>query len=388
MIGRVLHRAALAAGPASRSEISKGSMLESPRVLASGAVGKAADVLIQHGFLREEGLRKGQPGPPSMPLRLGSSRWVIVGIHIDQQHEGPDTLTGVACGLDLQPLSAPVTLQVPKEDGNHDLRGLAQGVRHLTETLLAQRAEQAGDDIPAPGLLAVGVELGGHVHRGTVIDSTHAGWSGVVPLSHGLTQELGGRVPVIVENDVNALAIHGYFSRRFQGSSIALAVVFRLGVGGGLLLNGRIYRGIHSLAPEPGHLTVEYPDDTRTERLPSQRTAKGLTFSDECLCSRRDRKAFGHVDTLATPARIEGQLAAIKPHEKDISLERAAAVPRVLPRGDQFVFTEEAIVLRRAGRALGRGLAHIINIVNPGQLVLLLPRSLATPAPRAAVPNT
>jgi hypothetical protein len=35
----------------------------------------------------------------------------------------------------------------------------------------------------------------------------------------------------------------------------------------------------------------------------------------------------------------------------------------------------------RAGRGLGRGLAHIINIVNPGQLVLLLPGPLAFPAP-------
>ena len=39
--------------------------------------------------------------------RSGSSdKWAIVGIHVDQQHDGPDTLTGIICGLDRKPLTA------------------------------------------------------------------------------------------------------------------------------------------------------------------------------------------------------------------------------------------------------------------------------------------
>jgi hypothetical protein len=93
---------------------------------------------------------------------------------------------------------------------------------------------------------------------------------------------------------------------------------------------------------------------------------------------------YGHVDTLATPSRIEGQLANLKPDERSISLEQAAATRRALPVEDQLVISEEAKVLHRAGRALGRVLAHIVNIVNPGQLVLLLPEALATPAPQSS----
>jgi hypothetical protein len=51
---------------------------------------------------------------------------------------------------------------------------------------------------------------------------------------------------------------------------------------------------------------------------------------------------------------------------------------------DREVVSEEAKVLRRAGRGLGRGLAHMINVVNPGQLVLFLPAPLATPAPQSS----
>ena len=385
MIGKVLMRAALAPEPASRSEISKGSMLERPRVLASGAVGKAVDALIQHGLLQQEGLvRKGQVGAPSMPLRLGSPRWVIAGIHVDQQHEGPDTLTGIMCGLDRQPFVPPVVVEIPKEDGKHDLRGLVQNIRELTETLVAQAAGQPRSSAEHD-LLGVGVELGGHLHRGMMIDSTHARWSQPVHLGAALTEEFSAApqltgVPVIVENDVNALAIHSYYERRLKGPSAALVVVFRKGVGGALILDGRPYRGSSGMAPEPGHLAVDYPKDPDGSRPPPGEASEGRTFDDECMCSTKDHKMYGHVDTLATPSRIEGHLAALKPDERTITLEQAAAAPRALLMEDRFVLTEEAQVLRRAGRALGRGLAHIVNIVNPGQLVLLLPSPLARPA--------
>ena len=348
MLGRVLYRAALAREPVPRSEISKGSMLIRKTALASGTVGKAAEALVGEGLLTaEDSIKSGQPGPPITPLRLGSPTWAIVGIHIDQQLDGPDKLTGIICGLDRKQLCDPVEREVPKEGEQHHLGDLAEDIRTLTETLLAR--------LPAPRkFLGVGVELGGHVHRGVVLDSTHAGWNQVdlqKELADALCEipELRG-VPVVAENDVNALAIHSYYERSLDGLDVALVVVFRQGVGGALILDGRMYRGPGSMAPEPGHLAAEYPEDQPGwNRPPSPSTVTGRTFNDECLCSTRERKAYGHVDTLATPVRIEGQLAALKPDEK-ISLERAATAPLAIPSGEQLVFSQEAAVLRRAGR--------------------------------------
>ena len=48
------------------------------------------------------------------------------------------------------------------------------------------------------------------------------------------------------------------------------------------------------------------------------------------------------------------------------------------------MFTHEAVVLRRAGRALGRALADMINTLNPGQLVLRLPTGPGEPAPQTS----
>ena len=390
MIGKVLERAALAPEPASRSEISKGTMLENPDDLAAGAVGKAVDALLEQGLLQEETrVGNGRPGPPRMPLRVGSPRWIMAGIHLDQQHEGPDRLTGILCGLDRQPIGSPMSLEILREDGKHSLRGLVQGGRVLIEELLERAAELAGHD-PKQELLGVGVELGGHLFRGQLIDSTHAQWSQSVDLSAALAEGFSEApdlvdVPIIVENDINALAIHGYYEGTLTGSNAVLIVVLRKGVGGALILDGRNYRGIHGMAPEPGHITVEYPTISDRDRPPMRAGAdQGLAFDDECACSTKDHMTYGHVDTLATPSRIEGQLANLKPDKRSISLEQAAAMRRAVPVGDQLVICEEAKVLDRAGRALGRVLAHIVNIVNPGQLVLLLPEALATPAPQSS----
>ena len=194
--------------------------------------------------------------------------------------------------------------------------------------------------------------------------------------------ELRG-TPAVVENDVNALAIHGYYEHSFDGLDVTLVAVFRQGIGGALILNGRLYRGVRGMAPEPGHLAVEYPEDNPMwEPPPSPSTAGGRTFDDECLCSTKDRKTYGHVDTLAVPARIEGQLAAVS--GVNITLEKAAATPLAIPREETLVFSDEAVVLRRAGRALGRAITNVIDTLNPGQLVLRLPGALVEPVPRSA----
>jgi len=382
MLAEVFSRVALANGPVSRSVISKGGMLFRPAGLAVGTVKKAADGLVGENLLVEEGTApERQPGPRAAALRLGDE-WAIIGIHIDQQHEGPDALAGIICGLDRKPLTKLVLGEVPRKGDEHDLDRLGGEIRKLTRTLLQQL------DGPRK-FLGVGVEIGGHVWRGVVEDSVHAGWSKKVNLQRILADvfvdipELKG-VPGVAENDTNALAIHGYYEHSFRQErgkepDIVLLAVLRQGVGGALILDDHTYRGVHGMAPEPGHLDVEYPEDNPAWTPPDTPSPAGpRAFGDECLCSATGRKKYGHLDTLAVPARIEGELAALKGMK--VSLEKAAAEPRLLPSGDTYVASVEAVVLRRAGRALGRAIAHLINTLNPSQLVLRLPEALAKPA--------
>ena len=383
MLGQVLFRVALANEPVSRSAISKGRMLFRPATLAVGTVKKATDGLVRENLLAEEGTLSGaQPGPPAAALRLGSE-WAIIGIHIDQQHDGPDALAGIVCGLDRKPLTEMVVGEVPRKGDDHDLSRLSEEIYKLTKALLQEL------DGPRK-FLGVGVEIGGHVWRGIVQDSVHAGWSRQVDLQKTLADVLGDipelkGVPGTAENDVNALAVHGYYERSFgqeagKEPDIVLLAVLRQGVGGALILDDRTYHGVHGMAPEPGHLDVEYPEDDPAWRPPDAPSpAKARTFADGCLCSTADRGKYGHLDTLAVPARIEGELAALKGEK--VSLAKAAAAPRLLPSDERSLMaSDEAVVLRRAGRALGRAIAHMINTLNPSQIVLRLPEALAKPA--------
>lgn len=381
MLGEVLFRIALANRPVSRSEVSKGRMLFRPAPLAVGTVRKAADGLVREDLLVEEGTVTGvQPGPPATALRLGS-QWAIIGIHIDQQHDGPDALAAVVCGLDRKPLTKLALGHVPRKGDEHDLSRLAEEIRKLTKEVL--------QDLDRPRkFLGVGVEIGGHVWRGIVEDSVHAGWSQRVDLQKTLADvfsdipELKG-VPGTAENDTNALAVHGYYERSFghepgKEPDIVLLAVLTQGVGGALILDDRTYHGVHGMAPEPGHLSVEYPEDNPEWTPPGTLgPVKARTFADACLCSTADRLKYGHLDTLAVPARIEGELAAIKGVK--VSLATAAVAPRLLPSNESYVASDEAVVLRRAGRALGRAIAHMINTLNPSRVVLRLPEALAKP---------
>src|SRR5206468_71422 len=121
--------------------------------------------------------------------------------------------------------------------------------------------------------------------------------------------------------------------------------------------------GGHGMAMELGHLLVEEPVDgpgeAKQERKLDTRRPKG--FSDRCWCSQ-----FGHVEVLATPSRIRGELGVA-------CLEASAAAPSTRADGTP---TREYSVFDRAGAGLGRGLAHTLTIVNPRQLILKLPSIL------------
>ena len=162
----------------------------------------------------------------------------------------------------------------------------------------------------------------------------------------------------------------------------------RQGVGGALILNGRTtgaQAAWHlSLGTCPSNIPRTSPGGRCRTGGPS--TAEGRTFSDECLCSTKERRAYGHVETLAVPARIEGTASSRQARREDQPGGRGHCSPAIPQRENTFVLTPEAGSSHAASRRgpLGRGLSEMINILNPGQLVLRLPRALAAPPPQSS----
>jgi len=357
IVGDVLSRVMVAA-PESvpRVDIAEGTMLAhwSPP-LSQATVSKITKELLEVKLITEEPARAERPGRPIVPLGLDRDHWGVLGIHVLHRQRHPVGLTGVLVNLRGDVLQTE-SVQLAPSDGQESVTGLVGKAAELAEDLIAK---SGGREI-----LGLGIEIGGHVHHGKVIESTNAGWSQVdfsVPLSERL------KLPVVVENDASALAVWETYRHRYPERDIALVAVFDEGVGCGLIIDGRVYRGGHGMAAEVGHLAADFTAPPR-QRPPSGSSQRSR-FRDPCPCGQ-----YGHVDALATPVRILGELGRS-------DLQEAASLPSQSREGRQ---TAAAQTFETAGTALGRGLAALINIINPARIILLLPTALADPAPETA----
>ncbi len=131
------------------------------------------------------------------------------------------------------------------------------------EGLLEALAEIVSEHQPE----AVGVGCAGFVtHEGVVVQSPNIASLVNFPLRSALEEKL--RCPVVVENDAAAAAWAEAKAGAGRGVSNIAFVGFGTGIGGALVIDGKLVRGVHGFGSEPGHLTV-VPD--------------GL----ECPCGRR-----------------------------------------------------------------------------------------------------
>lgn len=102
---------------------------------------------------------------------------------------------------------------------------------------------------------AVGLAVAGFVSedRTVVRFAPHLPWVNV-PVARDLGRRLG--VPVVLEHDANAAAWAEYRFGAATGGGNVVTIAIGTGIGAALLLDGRLYRGSHGVAPELGHLQV------------------------------------------------------------------------------------------------------------------------------------
>ena len=219
-------------------------------------------------------------------------------------------------------------------------------------TMRALAHKLLGTDKPR----AIGVSFGGPVDaaRGRVILSHHIpGWEETL-LRDQLQQEFG--VPVSVDNDANVAALGEYeFGVGCVGAiheSPLLYVTVSTGVGGGLVIGGKIYNGADAMAGEIGHTICD---------------PRGAL----CICGRR-----GCVEAMACGpaiARAVQERLLAEPNAKTKLRElgsredlTAAEVARAANEGDELA----RAVMDAAARALGFGIGTAITLLNPARVVI------------------
>ena len=131
----------------------------------------------------------------------------------------------------------------------------------VARTLTERSRIRAGEAVPVPApVTAVGVGLAGFVDRAGVVRAA--------PNSVGLVgQDVRGRLerelglPVTVDNDANCAAVAAHALIEPTVADL-VAVTLGTGIGGGLIVGGRLVRGARGFAGEPGHMVVD-PDGPR-----------------------------------------------------------------------------------------------------------------------------
>ncbi len=159
-------------------------------------------------------------------------------------------------------------------------------------------------------------------------------------------------LPVVLDNDVNALTLGEWTFGQARGLRHVAMVAVGTSIGGGLILNGELVRGAGGYGGEIGHIPVDLdgPDCVCGSRGCLRMFASGVDIARQA----RDLFRADHPSVLA-------ELAGGEPDRIDAPMVFAAAV-----RGDPAAVS----VVARAAQALGAGVATLINLCNPEIIVL------------------
>jgi glucokinase len=198
-----------------------------------------------------------------------------------------------------------------------------------------------------------------------------------VPVRALLAERLG--LPVVLDNDANAALFAEARFGAARGASHVVMLTIGTGIGGGLLVDGRILRGASGAAGELGHISIEREGPTCPGNCPNRGCLEAFVSGPALAAAgRRAAEAepgSGLGQALAGGREITGPLVTELAHDGD-------AVARE--------------VLAELGRDLGVGIASLVNIFNPEVVVIggglvaagdfLLEPARATVAERSVVP--
>jgi glucokinase len=205
------------------------------------------------------------------------------------------------------------------------------------------------------------------------------GWDGL-PLRERFAQHYS--VPVYVENDANAAALGEFLFGAGQGCRHMVYLTISTGIGGGVIVDGKLLAGASGTAAELGHMTVDW----HGERCTCGNTGCLEYISSGTSIARRANQLIqsGQGDELLAFAhRLMQQGNAQNGGKSGGGDEREGAQQDTSEREGQLQVTARTValaaaagvplarqIIERAAEALGVGLVNIIHIFNPEKIVL------------------
>ncbi len=314
-------------GQSSRAELGEAVGLSKSKVAVE------LDRLTELGLVQAQGLAASRGGRRSHLVGLGE---VIRFVGIDIGATSIDVaITDGELRL-LAHASTPADVRV----------GPKPVLQQALDMIAKLRAEGAADDVHG-----VGVGVPGPVSQregAPVMPPIMPGWNRF-PVRDTLSAALGA--PVMVDNDVNIMALGERHAGTARSVDDFLFVKVGTGIGCGIVLHGEVYRGVEGAAGDIGHIRIEDSGPTCT------------CGNDGCLeaffggaALARDAEAAaraGRSEVLADRLAAQGRLTA-----EDVGAAAAAGDPVAVG------------LVREGGQRLGLALAGLVSFFNPGLVVI------------------
>jgi predicted NBD/HSP70 family sugar kinase len=290
--------------------------------LGRAAVGQRIEALMEHGLVRESAGLPSTGGRPPASLVFDSSSYVVLAADLGATHARlavTDLMGEVLAehAQDLAIASGPTAvLDVVVERFNALLAEAGREVRDV---------RGVGIGVPGPVEFATGRPVNPPIMPG---------WDGFPIPSHF---EEHFDAPVLVDNDVNIMAV-GEHRTNWRAVQHLLFVKVGTGIGCGIIVDGRIYRGAQGAAGDIGHIAVAGHDDVI------------------CECGR-----VGCLEAVAGGRALARAATELGYEARD---SRAVVA---LTRAQN---TEVVRLVRQSGRLLGDVLSGLVNAINPSAIVI------------------
>jgi glucokinase len=219
----------------------------------------------------------------------------------------------------------------------------------MVEDVIKRGLHETGADRSA--IAGVGIGSPGPLDRaaGVVINTPNLGWRNF-PLRDLVSNGVG--LPATLDNDANCATYGEWWLGAGRDVDTLVGLTLGTGIGGGIVLQGRIYHGVSDVAGEIGHMTID-------------------STGRKCKCGNYGcLEAYASGPAIALRA-VEGIEAGVETSltemvNGDFHKLTAATVYEAAVEGDAYA-TE---VMKDTARFLGAGVGNIINVLNPEMVVI------------------
>jgi predicted NBD/HSP70 family sugar kinase len=289
--------------------------------LARSTVTQRVDLLLADDLVVEAGEARSTGGRPPIILRFNSGSGVVLVADLGATHARFAVTTLEAVVL------AERSMELLIADGPEPVLARAQLVFDgLLETAGRVEADVRGVGIGVPGPVDFA--------NGRPADPPiMPGWNGF-PVGERFAERYD--VPVRVDNDVNIMALGEFWSSDAAADDMVFVKV-GTGIGSGLIFDGQLHRGANGAAGDIGHIQAGVSDAV-------------------CRCGN-----FGCLEASASGGALARQLS-----ELGRDVEDGRDVVALAASGD----SDAAQAIRDAGRIIGDILAGVVNLLNPGEIVI------------------